>query len=200
MSQFWDERYRSETYVYGQTPNQYFAEQLQALSTSGRLLLPMEGEGRNAVFAAEQGWEVEAFDSSKEGIRKARALAEKRNVDFRYVQRTVEDFEYKPNRYDAIGLIFGHVSPDLRPSFHQNLQESLKVGGSLIMELFHPDQLGRPSGGPKVKEMLYDPDLLRADFPELTFEELEVKTITLDEGEHHQGEAVVTRAHAIRRR
>ena len=72
------------------------------------------------------------------------------------------------------------------------------MGGSLIMELFHPDQLGRPSGGPKVIEMLYDPDLLRADFPGLTFKELKVQTITLDEGEYHQGEAVVTRAHAVR--
>jgi cyclopropane fatty-acyl-phospholipid synthase-like methyltransferase len=198
MSQFWDERFRSKTYVYGQTPNQYFAEQLKALPTPGRLLLPMEGEGRNAVFAAEQGWEVEAFDASKEGIRKARALAAERKVSFQYFQRTVEDFDYPPHRYDAIGLIFGHLSPELRPAFHQKLQESLKVGGSLIMELFHPDQLGRPSGGPKVIEMLYDPDLLRADFPGLTFKELKVQTITLDEGEYHQGEAVVTRAHAVR--
>ena len=75
MKNFWDERYKAKTYVYGKEPNQYFAEKLRELEP-GKILLPAEGEGRNAVFAARQGWEVSAFDSSSEGRKKAFLLAE----------------------------------------------------------------------------------------------------------------------------
>ena len=75
MKNFWDERYKAKAYVYGKEPNQYFAEKLRELEP-GKILLPAEGEGRNAVFAARQGWEVSAFDSSSEGRKKAFLLAE----------------------------------------------------------------------------------------------------------------------------
>lgn len=46
--------------AYGTEPNAFFKAQLDQL-TPGRLLLPAEGEGRNAVYAAKKGWEVAAF-------------------------------------------------------------------------------------------------------------------------------------------
>jgi len=57
----WDQRYSSETYAYGKNANAFFAAQLEHMNP-GRLLLPDEGEGRNAVYAAGLGWAVEAFD------------------------------------------------------------------------------------------------------------------------------------------
>jgi hypothetical protein len=63
MNNFWDERYADEEYVYGTTPNQYFKQELEKL-TPGKILLPGEGEGRNAVFAATQGWKVTARSKS----------------------------------------------------------------------------------------------------------------------------------------
>lgn len=77
MSQFWNERYSQAEYVYGETPNVFFAAQLDKLS-AGTIILPCEGEGRNAVYAASQGWEVKAFDASEAGQKKALLLAEKK--------------------------------------------------------------------------------------------------------------------------
>ena len=60
MSQFWDERYQSEAYVYGKEPNALFSTQL-GRTDPGLMLLPGEGEGRNAVYAAMKGlstWEL----------------------------------------------------------------------------------------------------------------------------------------------
>ena len=54
---FWNERYAVTDYIYGKAPNEFFVEQLSTL-TPGRILLPAEGEGRNAVYAAKQGWDV----------------------------------------------------------------------------------------------------------------------------------------------
>lgn len=76
MQDFWNERYNREEYVYGEAPNEYFRQQLQTL-TPGSILMPLEGEGRNGVYAAGLGWQVDAFDMSTEGKRKALQLAKK---------------------------------------------------------------------------------------------------------------------------
>ena len=70
-SNFWDERYSSKEYVYGVEPNQFFKQVLDKIPIPGKLLLPGEGEGRNAVYAAKMGWHVDAFDQSSEGKLKA---------------------------------------------------------------------------------------------------------------------------------
>ena len=69
MKEFWNERYAAENYVYGTLPNTFFKYELSRLRP-GKILLPAEGEGRNAVYAAEQGWDVYAFDYSHEAKRK----------------------------------------------------------------------------------------------------------------------------------
>jgi len=192
MGTFWDERFAAEEYVYGKAPNTFFAQYIES-RPPGRLLLPMEGEGRNAVFAARMGWEVDAFDASVEGIRKARNLAQREGVGFNYLHHRVEDFPWPKERYDLVALVFAHLPADIRPGIHQKVSESLKPGGQLFVELFHPDQLGRSSGGPKVADMLYSPELLKADFPDIEFQQLDRVETELAEGRYHQGEAVVTR-------
>ena len=77
MKEFWEIRYAEKQYAYGENPNVYFKEQLDKLKP-GKILLPAEGEGRNAVYAAKQGWEVMAFDLSSEGKNKAEKLAAKK--------------------------------------------------------------------------------------------------------------------------
>ena len=70
MKEFWNDRYAKETYVYGTSPNAFFKEQLRLLDV-GTILLPAEGEGRNAVYAAKLGWDVYAFDYSAHAHHKA---------------------------------------------------------------------------------------------------------------------------------
>lgn len=64
MNEFWETRYKSPTYAYGTKPNEFFKESIDKLNP-GRVLLPAEGEGRNAVYAAQRGWSAEAFDFSE---------------------------------------------------------------------------------------------------------------------------------------
>lgn len=192
MKTFWDERFAAKEYIYGEEPNKYFAKKIKQLQP-GRLLLPMEGEGRNAVFAASLGWEVDAFDSSVEAIGKAQALAAAQGVELNYKHCRVEDYDWTVEKYDLIALIFAHLPPAERMNMHKSVSNSLRPGGTLILELFHPDQLGRTSGGPKVQEMLYSPDLLKDDFPGIEYSALNRVETTLSEGSYHQGKAILTR-------
>ncbi len=83
MKDFWNERYAAREYVYGKKPNQYFKKNIDGL-TPVKILLPCKGEGRNAVYAAQKGWDVEAIDFSVEGKKKALSLALKNNVSINY--------------------------------------------------------------------------------------------------------------------
>jgi len=102
---FWNQRYADEYYVYGTLPNDYLKEKSAELRP-GKILLPAEGEGRNAVFMAKLGWEIEAFDQSTAGQNKALLLAEHNDVKISYTISDVKNIHYPENSFDALALIF----------------------------------------------------------------------------------------------
>jgi len=108
------------------------------------------------------------------------------------IQSTCEDaFEFCPKeKYDVIGLIFAHMPSNLREEFHHKIESWLAPGGTLILEGFHKEQLGRQSGGPKKEEMLFDAQMMKDDFSKLKFIQLGKVVTEINEGEYHKGEAV----------
>src|SRR4051812_12435595 len=109
----WNDRYSKEEFAYGEQPNNYLKEQLEKLD-AGSILFPAEGEGRNAVFAAQLGWRVSAFDISIEGKNKALGLAEANNVTIDYQVGELQELNYKPEQFDAIALIYAHFPADIK--------------------------------------------------------------------------------------
>ncbi len=192
MKTFWDERYAAEEFVYGSEPNRFFKESLVS-HPPGKLFLPGEGEGRNAVFAAKAGWEVDCFDQSGVARDKALKWAEEAGVTIRYRTGDIAGFDYPEETYDAVGLIFVHTTPDLRKYFHRCAERSLKPGGVVILEAFHPRQLEYRTGGPPSTEMLYDLETLHSDFRMLETLHSEERVDHLNEGPFHRGEAAVVR-------
>ncbi len=190
MKEFWDERYDVHEFVYGTEPNRFIAEKLRELKT-GFVLMPAEGEGRNAAFAAGAGWKVHAFDYSRVAFGKAMELARKMAVDFEYQIQDCENFQAVDSYYDAIAFSFLHLREYQRRTFHQKLVQSLKPGGVLIAELFSKKQINLDTGGPKSLEMLYSVDDLRKDFSGLKRFDAEEVRIDLKEGPFHNGEAWV---------
>lgn len=189
---FWDERYSTEEFIYGKEANEFFKERLEKLKP-GKLFLPGEGEGRNAVFAAKLGWQVEAVDQSIIARSKALNLADENNVKINYSVCDIKNFEFKVNYYDAAAIIFFHLPFDIRMGTHKKIVNSLKDDGIIILEMFNKDQLGRDSGGPQDYDMLYSTDDIERDFSSLRTLLLENKVITLNEGAKHSGEASVIR-------
>ena len=192
MSFMWDKRYGTEEYAYGKEPNAFFSSQLDG-TDPGFILLPGEGEGRNAVHAALKGWSVDAFDQSGVGQSKALELASELGTEINYRVCLLEDFLFIPNHYDAAGLLFFHSDPAKRILLHQKVYESLKPGGILILEAFHKEQPHKNTAGPKSPEKLFDEETLSSDFALFKTLLLEKQEIELNEGAFHQGLASVIR-------
>ena len=195
---FWDERYSSTEFVYGTEPNKFFKEELLKLNP-GKLLMIGEGEGRNAVFAAKQGWEVDAVDFSTIAREKAMKLAEKNKVSIRYDVCELTQYKFKQNHYDAVANIFLHLDITSRQIIYPESISSLKRNGILLLEVFHKEQLGRNTGGPQNSEMLYSEEELNEYFKSMQIQLLEKKIINLEEGDHHKGEASVIRLITLRK-
>lgn len=190
--EFWDNRFSSSEFIYGLLPNKFFKESLEKLSP-GKILMLGEGEGRNAVFAAARGWQVDAVDFSKAAKEKAMRLAKQNSVTINYTLSNLENYKFTPDTYDAIGNIFAHINSSLREIVHPGIINTLKIGGYLIVEVFEKDQLGKTSGGPQNIDMLYSIEELKKDFGAMKIILLEKKEVVLDEGDHHKGEAMVVR-------
>ena len=73
-AEFWNQRYGTQQYIYGETPNAFVAE-IASQIPAGPVLCLAEGEGRNAVHLATLGHRVTAVDQSDVGLSKARRLA-----------------------------------------------------------------------------------------------------------------------------
>lgn len=192
MTEFWNERYAAQEYVYGTKPNSYFKKQIEQL-VPGKILFPAEGEGRNAVYAAKLGWDVYAFDSSNEAKKKAEMLAQSQNVKIEYLINDIDAATFPPDFFDCIVLIFAHFHPFERAGFHNKLLSFLKPGGTIILEGFSKKQMQYNSGGPRNLEMLFSTEEIRTDFSSLKETELSETETWLDEGRFHQGTASVIR-------
>lgn len=211
MSNFWNERFAEPGYKYGTAPNAFLRERWPALHARLspaapaplRVLVPGDGEGRNGVWLAAQGAQVLAVDSAEVGLQKARALAERSGPEEAARYRTevadLATWAPEPGAWDAVVLIYTHLPGAIRRTAHQRLATGLRPGGVLLLEAFHPQQLGRTSGGPKDVDMLYRLAQLREDFSGLLDETLgwEGETL-LDEGPGHQGAGYVTRWMGVR--
>lgn len=191
MQQFWDQRYQESEWVYGESPNAFFKAFIDQ-QPPGTLLLPAEGEGRNAIYAALKGWTVEAFDFSPVAREKALAGAAAKGVKIRYDLQDIALFKAS-KQYDMVALLYVHLPEQLRHAFHTAIYKSIKPGGFLLLEAFAKEQIGFDSGGPKDPALLYDAPSICQDFPFLHQLSCEQKEVILEEGPFHQGKAAVLR-------
>lgn len=197
MEDFWNSRYAAQEYAYGAKPNEFFEQSIKNI-TVGKMLLPADGEGRNAVYAAKLGWTVQAVDMSEKGKEKAMKLAAESNVEISYAVADLTNYQFPENEYDVAALIFAHFPAHVRKTIHQSVAKSLKPSGLLIVEAFAKKQIENNSGGPRTIDMLYTLDDLLTDFDNLEIIESIETTTILDEGEFHQGKADVIRIKAIK--
>jgi len=197
MKEFWDERYSKPDYAYGRDPNEFFKKQIGLLPV-GKILMPAEGEGRNAVYAAQLGWQVEAFDQSAEGRVKALELAKEKGVSIAYQVGNLNDLSLPDDSFNAIGLIYAHFSAEIKSSYHTHLIKTLKKGGIVIFEAFSKKHLdykkSNPTvGGPDSLAMLFSIDEIESDFRDFEVIELLEQEINLSEGTFHIGTGSVIR-------
>jgi SAM-dependent methyltransferase len=197
MKEFWNERYASEEYIYGEEPNEFLAKVLPKLP-KGKILFPCEGEGRNSVYAARHGWNAVGVDWSDSGKKKALILAEKYKANIEYIIGDVSHLDFQAESFEAIALVFAHFPEQIREGIHKNLMNLLKPGGYLILEGFSKDHVKFQAmdanvGGPKDPSMLFSTEMIQSDFAGLQTEICEHVEVELKEGSFHDGTSSVVR-------
>lgn len=199
----WDERYAQKEFAYGTKANDYLKLRLEGLKP-GKILFPADGEGRNSVYAAELGWEVNAFDQSVEGRKKAVQLAVSKGVSIDYHIGDLSAMTFSEEQFDALVLIYAHFNSEIKSTYHKKLASFLKIGGHIIFEAFskrHIEYNTRNSavGGPKDLDTLFSIDEIKSDFINFEILELEEKEIELNEGLYHKGLGSVIRFYGIKK-
>jgi SAM-dependent methyltransferase len=183
----WNQRFAEEGYLFGEAPNRFLVSHASALPP-GRALCVADGEGRNGVWLAQQGWQVVSLDFSDVAQRKAADLAARRGVTLDLVLADVHAWDYPPAAFDLVADIFSQFStPQDRTRKWDGMARALRPGGHLIVQGYTPDQLHHGTGGPKDPAHLYTKDLLRSAFPGFDILHLEAAETVLDEGPGHNG-------------
>ncbi len=198
MKEMWDSRYATTDYAYGITPNVFFKDTVKKYNLKGKILLPAEGEGRNAVFAAKNGLEAIAFDISIEGKNKALKLSKQENVEIKYEVGDFFELDLIHRKYESAALIFAHFPPPLLSKYHKKIGDLILPNGIIILEGFSKNNLKNSAensdiGGPKKVEMLFSKESIKKDFPDFEILLLEEKEVELTEGNFHNGTGSVIR-------
>jgi len=184
----WDSRYSSDEYIFGKEPNRWLHQHSADLPRGGRVLCVADGEGRNSVWLASQGLEVDAFDVSKTGVEKARRLAAENNVTVNFTIADCDGFAWEESAYEAVVAIFVQFAdPAMRTRMFDNMTRSLKPGGVVLIQGYTPKQLDYRTGGPPEVSHLYTTGMLRDAFAPLRISELTEYEEVMREGSRHQG-------------
>ncbi len=188
MSEFWNQRYAVDEYVFGTEPNAFLASQAQRFSPGWKVLAVADGEGRNGVWLARQGLDVLAVDVSPPAIAKAEKLAAQHGVTLQTELADLLGWDWGEARFDVVVAIFiQFVGPAQRREIHDSIRRTLKPGGLLILQGYTPKQLEYRSGGPSQIENLYTAEDLRREFAGMEFLHLEESEREIREGSGHSG-------------
>lgn len=190
MLRMWDERYAEPDLAYGAAPNEFLVEAIAEIEPCAALCIGA-GEGRNAVFLAELGFDVTALDRSTVGLAKADAMASERGVSIQTNQQDLALTEFAADSYGLIVSIFTHVPPEVRAHVHAQVKRALRPGGTFVLEAYTPAQVARGTGGPPIASMMMTALDLRRELEGLKFTYLFERTRSVVEGRYHTGIASV---------
>ena len=200
----WDDRYAGDDYLFGTEANQFLVACRDLLGgadlTTTRVLCVADGEGRNSVWLAGQGCQVDAFDPSSVAVAKARRLAELRQVSVNYAVADADSWAWPEDTYDVVAAIFiQFADPALRCRIYDRIAHALKPGGLLMLEGYTVDQLQYGTGGPRSPDHLYTEEQLRAELGAFEIERLHAYHASVEEGPGHSGMSALVDVIARRR-
>lgn len=192
-TQFWNERFDKEEFIFGKEPNEYLVEKVnQYLKKNDKILCIADGEGRNGVWLAKQGMKVVGFDASDIALAKAKQFAKENQVDVEYSFSDTDSFSWGENVYDAVvGIFIQFADPEMRERIFQQTYQSLKPGGIFILQGYTPKQLEYKTGGPSLIEHLYTEELIRSLAKDFQILELVSYEKELSEGPRHTGMSAI---------
>ncbi|MBT26395.1 SAM-dependent methyltransferase [Thalassobius sp. S69A] len=183
----WEERYATDDYVFGKAPARFLTEH-QALLRPGLTALSVaEGEGRNAVYMAQQGVQVTGLEFAPSALAKAQTLAQEAGVQVDFRNADVLNYDW-PQQYDLVlGIFIQFVGPADRAILFDGMKRAVRPGGRIVLHGYTPEQLRHGTGGPPFAQNMYSADQLAADFAGWQIEENTAYEREVQEGRGHTG-------------
>ncbi len=179
----WDRRFSGSDFIYGTEPAGFLADNAELLPAKGRALDVAAGEGRNSVFLARQGLEVDAVDISEVGLEKAQRLAEAAGVTIHTIVADLEDYSIPNERYDVV-VVINYLERDLI----DDLKSALRPGGLIIYETYTAAQLDIPGAHHLRREYLLEPGEIRT-----MFEDFEILRYSENADDHKAVASLIAR-------
>ena len=188
----WDKRYNEKKLIWSAGPNQFVVSEVEGMAP-GRALDVACGEGRNALWLAEQGWDVTALDYSPVAIQKGEARSREvaTKIDWRVADATT-DIE---GTYDLILYLYLHLSREQTTASLALATRALAPGGTLLIIGHDIRNIEEGIGGPQDASILFGPHDFEAMLTDLHIEKAE--TVTRDvakDGTVHHALDVLVRA------
>lgn len=151
----WDERYGDADRVWSANPNGTLVAEVTG-TRPGRALDVGAGEGADALWLSENGWEVTASDVSDRALARIRAEAARRGVDVETLHRDADDATgYDGRTYDLVSLQYGSFLRTPEQRALRNLLGAVAVGGTLLVVGHAPHRAGEPVD-PAERTVLWD--------------------------------------------
>src|ERR1035438_1803616 len=138
----WDERYAGDELVWSSAPNQFLVSEVAGLRTGSAVDLAC-GEGRNAIWLAQQGWKVTGVDFSLVGLAKGRRMAQLGKVDVRWVESVVQEWIAPPDGFDLVAVFYLQLPQPERSAVLTVAAASVAPGGTLLVVAHDHDNLIR---------------------------------------------------------
>ncbi len=154
----WNARYGATDLVWGAAPNRFVEQALRDLAPRGRALDLACGEGRNAIWLAEKGWQVTGVDFSRVAIERARKLAEQRGAAVELIEADVTSWEPEPGAFALAVVTYLQVPPADRRAVWAHAARALAPGGEAFLVGHALRNLEEGTGGPQDPRVLWDPD------------------------------------------
>lgn len=134
--QIWETRYANDSYLFGKEPTPALRHYVDLLK-KGKVIDIAMGEGRNSVFLAGQGFQVEGVDCSAKAIAKAKGLALEKNVTIDAKTQNLDFFLMPLMKYDTILMTYFRPLP----RFFSEIRRGLVAGGTAFIEAYTTDQI-----------------------------------------------------------
>ena len=184
----WDARYAVPEYQFGEAPNAFLRRTAPRIRPRGSVLCVADGEGRNSVWLAEQGFAVTAFDFAPNAVEKARALAARRGVSVDHRLSDLERWDFETGRYDALVAIFiQFLPPETRDAAFDRMQAAVVPGGVFVLEGYRPEQVDYRTGGPPRRDHMYTREWIETRFAGWEILSLDLYDAEIREGRAHSG-------------
>lgn len=160
----WDARY-AKGQVWSLGPNRFFADLVGELDVApGRAIDLACGEGRNAVWLAQLGWQVTGVDFSAVGVARGRAGAEAVGIDLDWVVADLATWPLGDQVWDLVAHVYLHWTTSEREPFLRRCAAAVAPGGALVVVGHDRENIANGRGGPQDPDLLTTPDEQRALF------------------------------------